>query len=681
MIRCLNCMKAYEDSYDVCPHCGFIKGTPPKEAYHLHPGMTLQERYIMGTVLGFGGFGVTYRAWDMKLETMIAIKEYYPNGIVNRIPGEKEVIVYSGNREKEFLDGKRRFLDEARNMARFSDHLNIVHVFNFFEENQTAYIAMEFLDGISYKQYIRDNGGRVAIDEAVSITVSILSALKAIHNQKIIHRDISPDNIFICQGGVIKLIDFGAARFSSGAEEKTLSIVLKPGYAPPEQYRNKSRQGPWTDIYAVGAVLYRAITGYMPDESVNRLVRDDVKEPKTLEPEIPDYINNAIMRAMAVDQELRFRDVDRFKAALLEKQNVRNVEEELKQRKKKRIGLGVILALVILASGLGCYSFFQAKAKAAGLKPATLTVWLPKTDTAENVFNAMTKEYREKNSQIVLDVTYIPEKDYKSRLETALKGGYAPMVFDSSVLEEEYNSYLASVGDILTDEEKKHYFFIDAETYFTEKKKIPLSFQLPVLYVNQLMTVGQKGTPLMAKDMKSEGAISFTVNPKVLKSYAMHLYDRNLSFLKRQPYIAQAEKKDMETLRQCAYDSFAEKETAYYFSDTSDYARIKNGMAGIYEIEVPEGETIYGSFSNVMSVKEGIGADEMKAARRLLYYMLSERAQDALAVQEKAGLPVNRNAYRTYLSLNTEFVVSEKAVEDYAFDETEQKEYYNMLVN
>ena len=164
------------------------------------------------------------------------------------------------------VDGEGfRFLAEARNMAMFNTHPNIVNVYEFFEENNTAYIAMEFLKGMSFKQYIAAQGGKIGWQTAVSVVLSVLDGLKEIHRAKIIHRDVSPDNIFLVptddgKDYRIKLIDFGAARFASGEEEKTLSIILKPGYAPPEQYRSKSRQGPWTDLYAVGAVLYRAIT-------------------------------------------------------------------------------------------------------------------------------------------------------------------------------------------------------------------------------------------------------------------------------------------------------------------------------------------------------------------------------------------------------------------------------------
>ena len=227
-------------------------------------------------------------------------------------------------------------------MAKFNTHPNIVNVYEFFEENNTAYIAMEFLNGMSFKQFIAERGGRVDWQTAVQVVLSVLDGLKEIHRAKIIHRDVSPDNIFLVPTGQgnndykVKLIDFGAARFASGQEEKTLSIILKPGYAPPEQYRSKSRQGPWTDLYAVGAVLYRAVTGIMPDESVNRMVEDHLRPPKEVVPEIPQYLSDSIMRAMALNQELRFQNVDQFREAIQQKTKVRTVEGELKRRKVLR---------------------------------------------------------------------------------------------------------------------------------------------------------------------------------------------------------------------------------------------------------------------------------------------------------------------------------------------------------
>lgn len=151
MARCLNCMEVYDDRYDICPYCGFQVGTPPKVASHLVPGTVLENRYIIGTVIGYGGFGVTYMAWDEDLGIKIAIKEYYPNGLVNRVPGTADVLVLGGEKKTQYDAGLQRFLQEARTMARFSKEPNIVYVYGFLEANNTLYIIMEVLEGTGFK--------------------------------------------------------------------------------------------------------------------------------------------------------------------------------------------------------------------------------------------------------------------------------------------------------------------------------------------------------------------------------------------------------------------------------------------------------------------------------------------------------------------------------------------------
>ncbi len=153
--RCFNCMKEYEEQYEVCPHCGYVDGSPPAEAYHLAPGEILNHKYIVGTAIDSGGFGIIYRAWDAQMEQVVAIKEYFPNGVVSRVPGQNDVIVYSGKNREVFRKGVDRFLVEARNMAEFSQP-DIVALYDYFEENNTAYIVMEYLDGVSFKEYLKE---------------------------------------------------------------------------------------------------------------------------------------------------------------------------------------------------------------------------------------------------------------------------------------------------------------------------------------------------------------------------------------------------------------------------------------------------------------------------------------------------------------------------------------------
>ena len=383
MKRCFNCMNTYAEEYEVCPHCGYVHSAQPKEAFHLYPGTVLHERYVVGATVGIGGFGITYRAWDQALDKQVAVKEYFPNGVVNRVPGNPEVIVFSEEATGEFQKGRVRFLAEAENMARFNAHPNIVDVYDFFEENHTAYIVMEFLDGLSFKQYLSLYDGVIPWQKAVEIVNPVLKALKEIHKKKIVHRDISPDNIYILpldsqlEHFVVKVIDFGAARLSDGEEEKTLSIILKPGFAPPEQYEKKSRQGPWTDFYAVGAMLYLAITGVKPDESLNRMIKDELAGPSELIPDLPRYLNDTIMRALALNPELRFRNADQFLEALNQQARVLTVSQKRLRYRMIRIGAAVGACVLIGGIGLVCSRIYSYRQEMLYHVEADISVQMP----------------------------------------------------------------------------------------------------------------------------------------------------------------------------------------------------------------------------------------------------------------------------------------------------------------
>lgn len=330
MQLCYSCFKKYEDEYDVCPHCGCVNTGEPAEPVHLYPGTVLAERYILGYAIGSGGFGIVYKAFDTTLDRVVAVKEFYVGRLITRAAGTKNVILPAKEIGKaEFNYRKARFLAEARNMAKFSSHKSIVNVFEYFEENNTAYIVMEMLDGISLSDYLKINGGKLDIDEAVTVTARVGEALDSLHKEKIIHCDIAPDNIFICPGEVIKVLDLGAARLAD-AEEKVVDIVLKPGYSPPEQYEQTKNLGPWTDIYALGATLYIMLTGVKPDESTNRKINDELASPHELDEAIPENLSNTVMKAMAVERHMRFKSVPEFLKAV-------NGEKKVVTLKKKYI--------------------------------------------------------------------------------------------------------------------------------------------------------------------------------------------------------------------------------------------------------------------------------------------------------------------------------------------------------
>ena len=251
MRTCEKCGRPIADSAAACPYCGYSRTEEVPNA--LQPGWEIAGRYRIESVIGIGGFGITYRAYDKKLACTIALKEYFPSGITNRIPGSKEVILYAGKRTEEFRQGYARFLNEAQNMMQFHSVPNIVQVREYFEENGTAYIVMEYLRGHTLKTEIER--APLEWERTVAIGAVVCDALAALHRKGIVHRDVSPDNIFLCDDGKIKLIDFGAARVS--VQQTPLTVVFKDCFTPPEQYSRSAHQGPQTDIYALGATLYQ----------------------------------------------------------------------------------------------------------------------------------------------------------------------------------------------------------------------------------------------------------------------------------------------------------------------------------------------------------------------------------------------------------------------------------------
>lgn len=281
----------------------------------LPPGTVLAGRFIIGKVLGQGGFGITYLAKDYRTGTKVALKEFFPEAMVTR-SDSLTVSFFTGDRKENFDYGKECFLDEAKTLAQFIGNENIVRVYSYFEENETAYFTMEYIEGESLQDYIHSKGGRISFDDAKRILFPIMDAMAIVHSKGIIHRDISPDNIYICQDNTVKLLDFGAARYSLGDRSRSLDVVLKHGYAPKEQYTRHGRQGPFTDIYSLAATFYKLITGRTPPDSIDRLEEDNIVLPSNLGSDIPDYAEDALMIGLSVNPSDRFRSMSEFRQAL-----------------------------------------------------------------------------------------------------------------------------------------------------------------------------------------------------------------------------------------------------------------------------------------------------------------------------------------------------------------------------
>jgi serine/threonine protein kinase len=309
-IRCMSCMKAYDGRYEICPFCGHQRSQEPANPLYLPEGTILDGKYLVGSVIGHGGFGITYAALDQSLELKVAVKEYFPYGLSTRTTESRTVYpVASRDAEDNYRYGREKFVEEARALARFNSLDSIVSVHTCFSENNTAYIVMEYLEGEDLMAHIKRRGGKLGWEETLTLLSPVTKALTALHREGLIHRDISPDNIFVTSDGKTKLLDFGTARFAMGEKSRSLSVILKPGYAPPEQYSSRGKQGPWTDVYALAATMYRCATGQAPPDAMERQMGVALERPSRLGADIPPAAEETLMRALEPEPEKRMQTI------------------------------------------------------------------------------------------------------------------------------------------------------------------------------------------------------------------------------------------------------------------------------------------------------------------------------------------------------------------------------------
>lgn len=319
----------------------------------LPKGTILNKQYMVESILGEGGFGITYLCFDQYLKIHVAVKEYFPAQFATRntLQGNHTISVISGEREALYKKGLKDYEYEANRLTKFSDLEGIVSVLNFFYENQTAYMVMEYIDGVSLKEYLRQRGERLPWQEVLAMMHPVISSLQRIHEAGIIHRDISPDNIMVDRNHKLTIIDFGSAR--NAEDEKSKTIMLKKGYAPPEQYYKDGKQGPWTDIYALCATMYRTITGAKLPESLSMQTANIRYTPiRAYVPDMPAYVENTINRGVEVEIRNRIQNAESLEACLYKGQKL-SISPKLKKTilKWSLVAAGII-ALAIIAVNL-----------------------------------------------------------------------------------------------------------------------------------------------------------------------------------------------------------------------------------------------------------------------------------------------------------------------------------------
>ena len=343
-----------------------MKSTDTLASHILSPGTELTHNYIIDKILGEGGFGITYSGTMKLTGEKVAIKEYFPNGLAHRernAKNEPYIVPFYGM-EDAFQKGLQHFINEASILKEFHNLNSIVSVKDVLETNGTVYLVMEFIDGITLKQYVKDNGA-LSFQELLPLMKPVIQSLIQVHKQGLIHRDISPDNLMIGIDNQLHLIDFGAASIENGHDEKTMTVILKSGYAPPEQYLSDGKQGAWTDIYALCATMYMTLTGFAPSESIRRIQKDEL--PALAEhADITSWQAAAIEKGMSLTSADRFQNMESLYQALIippiemdsKRRSYQNTLEETKtvmkndaknSRQRKPLYAGILVAFLFVA--------------------------------------------------------------------------------------------------------------------------------------------------------------------------------------------------------------------------------------------------------------------------------------------------------------------------------------------
>ncbi len=630
------------------------------ELFYLKPGTILRERYAVGKVLGFGGFGIIYKAWDTTKNKTVAIKEYYPSGLVMRILGKSEIKLLSKSHAKEFNEAEKRFIKEAKNTAKFNEHPNIVSIIDHFQENNTVYYVMEHLGGVSLGEYLKKNK-RLRVKSALQIILSICSAITAVHGSNTLHRDISPDNIIIPPDfpkGAVKLIDFGAARFSPDEIDTPERRIMRPGYSPPEQYILENQQNEQVDIYALGATLFYMLTGVEPEESTNRKIVDNIPVPKELNAEIPLYISNAILKAMAMDLHLRFKTVDEFVSALTGKKKVYAPKEEMKRREAKRRSSIIIVSATLLV-GLSVLAFGSFKNWEATVLPdASVNMWYVITgdETVDasktNALTSIIESFTDLYPNVNVSLQGIAQAQYEDKVSGVLDRQRFPVVLESTVLKRETLSRCLDVSSIAKKGSKGCYFLNRLSRYLPDKHQLPVGFNVAAIYINPELVEyennGVENPSELFASMSTEVSLKGIALNEQYKNYFDAIFGSNTTTANRESYFY--------------------GETAAYFSNTAEFHEIQRLMPARYKLLYIDSEIVQAEFCGLWSLLPCEGA-ELEVCERLLQYLLGETAQDHLHISNRSGaLPLNKATLETYKAIYSEFDGFLEKIDSYSFN-------------
>jgi Serine/threonine protein kinase len=585
----MGCMNQMDEKLTVCPHCGFNEAALRQESYYLKPGTIIGGKYIVGKALSYGGYTVTYIGMDAEKTRKVMIKEYLPSDFSTRSEGDTEVTIYSGDACEQFEQGLTTFLNEANRIGQLQNPQGIMRVYDCVAENDTGYVISEYLEGRTLKQ-IMEKGKRFPVQEAKEFVCRILEGLRQVHPLNIIHCDISPETILVTNTGEIKLLDFGATRYVTTANSKSLAIILKQGFAPEEQYRSRGERGPWTDVYALGAVMYYMITGVVPVESVDRALMDELKEPSKLGVQIPSNTENALMNALNVYQK------DRTPSAEIFYQELNSPQVSRIQVKKQKYETGKFptwakflvagLLCVVVAGGVIVVKRWDGGSDGGEANSTEIT--------AEDIVGMSLKEAEKKqgkNIKIIPEDICIFDKNAKEggqiRSQEPVAG---EKVTDNRITVRVCTSEKCTYGDLFEKrgnvDNLAHTFGIKSRKLVESKAKDKADEKKK--YKDLYQIVLENGTPLKPEDLEEKKdevitlagikSVEYYVSPYLYKSELENYIGKNISKVKFEKCIKEKDGKRVfqgKAIPSCDEDYYSfEKEKGY-----------------IIEQRLPEGET------------------------------------------------------------------------------------------
>lgn len=375
---CYGCMNPKDcDENGVCRVCGFDENAPSLPSY-LAPGVMLRDRYVVGKLLSYNGESANYIGFDTITQSKVVIKEYMPDTLCEREAG-KSILDVAPQYVAQYKTLMSEFVELNKTLSKMRSLSHIIPVVDMFGDNNTGYVVLAYFEGVTLEKYIEHNGGRLTWETVRRFFPPIFTTVSLVHNAGLVHRGICPENILIGENGDIKLTGFAIS------DERTANTEIAPelysGYAAPEQYNSSARQGTWTDVYGVSAMLYKALTGVTPLDAASRITDDTLETPASLVPEIPESVSNVIMSGMELDGEKRIQTITELVTKLFEQpeiggaavrlsssstQTIMIPREALQQgqhrssggrpaKKKQMSRRGVFIAVMAIMLGIGMF--------------------------------------------------------------------------------------------------------------------------------------------------------------------------------------------------------------------------------------------------------------------------------------------------------------------------------------